>query len=111
MSPKSAIVFGASGVFGWAFVNEMLGGYPSTSTRSRVHALFNRPIPRDETAWPDDGRLNIMSGIDLLSSNVEDTSLAMRRQAPDVANVTHAYFLGEFPGMFCASSAARCSLT
>ncbi|KAF6814858.1 sirq protein [Colletotrichum sojae] len=93
MSSKSAVVFGASGVSGWAFVSEILGGYPSTVTWSRVHALFNRPIPRDETAWPDDERLNVMSGIDLLNSSVEEISAAMRSQAPDIANVTHAYFL------------------
>ncbi|CAN9135381.1 unnamed protein product [Alternaria alternata] len=64
---KSAIVFGASGVTGWSFVNEILSDYPKKNTWKRVHALTNRPLSPLQTQWPEDSRLNLVSGLDLLS--------------------------------------------
>ncbi|TDZ17350.1 Short chain dehydrogenase sirQ [Colletotrichum orbiculare MAFF 240422] len=93
MPGKAAIVFGASGVSGWAFVNELLQDYPAPGTWSKVYAHFNRPVSREETLWPNDDRLNVISGVDLLGSSVEEISNALRAQAPDIAEVTHAYFL------------------
>ncbi|KZL65982.1 SirQ protein [Colletotrichum tofieldiae] len=93
MPPKSAVVFGATGVSGWAFVNELLHDYPAPATWGTVHALCNRPIDREKLLWPNDDRLNIVSGINLLNSSHEDLVTEFKNKVPGVEKITHAYFL------------------
>ncbi|KAI0006850.1 hypothetical protein F4779DRAFT_546074 [Xylariaceae sp. FL0662B] len=93
MGSKSALVFGASGISGWAFVNEILNDYPSQGTWGRVHALVNRPISRETLLWPDDARLNLVSGIDLLRSTQEELEAVLKNKVPDIDKVTHVYYL------------------
>ncbi|OHE91117.1 SirQ [Colletotrichum orchidophilum] len=93
MAPKSAIVFGASGVSGWAFVNQLLNDYPSQGTWGQVHALFNRPLSREKLVWPNTERLSIVSGVDLLGSSQEELTATLKSQVPGIEKVTHAYFL------------------
>ncbi|TVY40125.1 Short chain dehydrogenase, partial [Lachnellula occidentalis] len=89
---KSALVFGASGVSGWAFVNEMLHDYPKIGTWEKVHALTNRPLKHSDSLWLDDDRLNIVSGIDLLKGSQEDVEAALR-SIDGIKNVTHVFYL------------------
>jgi hypothetical protein len=91
---KSALIFGASGVTGWAFVNEILHDYPKKGIWTRVHALTNRPLKQSDSLWPQDKRLNIVSGIDLLKGNQEELEDALK-QVEGIEKVTHVYYLGE----------------
>lgn len=90
---KSALVFGASGVTGWSFVNEILNDYPAENVWKRVHALTNRPLSQEQSQWPSDPRLNIVSGIDLLEGTQEELESTLKERIPDVSEVTHVYYL------------------
>lgn len=93
---KSALIFGASGVTGWAFVNEILHDYPKKGTWSKVHALTNRPLKQNDSLWPKDDRLNIVSGIDLLKGTQEELETEIAK-IEGVKDVTHVYYLGAYP--------------
>ncbi|KAK0388033.1 hypothetical protein NLU13_4277 [Sarocladium strictum] len=89
---KVAIVFGASGVSGWSFVNEILNDYPKKGVWSGVLALTNRPLTVEESFWPPDDRLSITSGINLL----EDSPETIQKKLSDIAGikkVTHLIYL------------------
>ncbi|KAL1596473.1 hypothetical protein SLS60_009119 [Paraconiothyrium brasiliense] len=90
---KSALVFGASGVTGWSFINEILNDYPEPKIWKRVHALTNRPLSQEQSQWPTDLRLNIVSGIDLLEGSQEALESTIKQKIPDVSEVTHVYYL------------------
>ncbi|RDW61587.1 hypothetical protein BP5796_11479 [Coleophoma crateriformis] len=90
---KSALIFGASGVTGWAFVNEILHDYPQKGTWKKVHALTNRPLKQSDSLWPADERLDIVSGIDLLKGSQADLDAAIKEQVKGVEEVTHVYYL------------------
>lgn len=90
----AALVFGATGISGWAFVNEILNQYPSQGTWDKVHALANRPISRETLLWPDDARLNLVSGIDLLGSTQEELEAGLKDMIPGIEKVTHVFYLG-----------------
>ncbi|KAG9230628.1 hypothetical protein BJ875DRAFT_498972 [Amylocarpus encephaloides] len=89
---KSALIFGASGVSGWAFVNEILHDYPKKGTWRKVHALTNRPLRKSDSLWPDDERLNIVSGIDLLEGSQENLESALGT-IDGIKEVTHVYYV------------------
>jgi len=93
-TPKSALIFGASGVTGWAFVNEILHDYPKKGVWKKVHALTNRPLKQSDSLWPNDSRLKIVSGIDLLKGSQDDLEKELRG-IEGVEEVTHVYYLGE----------------
>ncbi|KAI1500240.1 hypothetical protein F5X99DRAFT_386906 [Biscogniauxia marginata] len=90
---KTALVFGASGISGWAFVNEILHDYPKKGIWGKAHALTNRPLPRESSYWPDDPRLNIVSGIDILGGSQDDLEKAIKEKIPDVNQVTHVFYM------------------
>lgn len=90
---KSALVFGASGVTGWSFINEILQDYPKSGTWRRAHALTNRPLSQEQSQWPNDPRLNIVSGIDLLAGSQKDLETELQSKITDISEVTHVYYL------------------
>lgn len=92
-----ALVYGASGISGWAIVNAILNDYPSKDTFTKVSALVNRPLTREMALWPDDPRLQIVSGIDLLKGSQEDLEKTIKDKVPDVDTVTQVYFYCSFP--------------
>jgi len=94
---KHALVFGASGIFGWGVVNEILKGYPSKTTFSRVSALTNRPLSREASQWPEDPRLFTASDIDVLKGSQHDLETTLRERIPEIETVTQFFF-------FCESS-------
>lgn len=90
-----ALVFGASGINGWAITNALLSGYPSPDAFSRVTALTNRPLSRDVAQWPESEKLQLVSGIDLLAEGgIESIKKELQTRIRDVSNVTHVYFCG-----------------
>jgi nucleoside-diphosphate-sugar epimerase len=91
---KSVLVFGASGVSGWAFVNELLHDYPRPGIWKRIHALTNRPLPPSSSLWPCSPKINLISGIDLLSGSQEDLEAELKI-VDGIEEVTHVFYLGE----------------
>lgn len=86
-----ALVFGASGISGWAVVKEALS-YPTTTTFDHVTALTNRPLTIADAHWPDDARLQLASGIDLTDS-VEKVANALKEKVGNIGTVTHVFLL------------------
>lgn len=92
---KRALVFGASGVTGWSFVNEILNDYPQKGTWDAVVAMTNRPLKLQDSLWPSDARLQIVSGIDLLKGSQDDLESSIEEKVNDLGGITHVYYLGE----------------
>ncbi|KAK1817958.1 hypothetical protein LTR12_007592 [Friedmanniomyces endolithicus] len=90
---KRALVFGASGVTGWSFVNEILHAYPEKGVWDGVVAMTNRPLKQEDSLWPADQRLQIVSGVDLLKGTQSDLESALKQKVTDVDQVTHVYYL------------------
>ena len=91
---KRALVFGASGVTGWSFVNEILNDYPKKGIWEGVVAMTNRPLKQEDSFWPSDSRLQIISGVNLLASQ-EEIEGALKDKVKEVDKVTHVYYLGK----------------
>ncbi|KAK7926624.1 hypothetical protein PG985_003622 [Apiospora marii] len=95
MPENHAIVFGASGLIGWAMVDQLLATYPTPGTFASVTAVANRPIDLAEAHWPEPeaGRphLRLVSGVDLRGDAI---SLAdtLRQQVPNADKITHIYY-------------------
>jgi len=96
---KHALVFGASGISGWALVNEIVHDYPAKGVFNKVTALTNRPLSLAVSQWPDDARLNIVSGIDLLNGGQQVLEAEIKSKVPHIEEVTHVYYLGEFKSL------------
>lgn len=91
-SPKHALVFGASGITGWAIVNAILNGYPTPESFSQVTALTNRPLSLEASQWPISDKLELVSGIDLLHGDQATLESTLKQSVPKVDQVTHVYF-------------------
>lgn len=87
-----ALVYGASGVTGWAIVNQILNGYPNTNTFTRVTALTNRPLSPQAAQWPKSEKLRVVSGLDLLKGSQGELEEGMKQKISDIEDVTHVYF-------------------
>lgn len=93
---KRALVFGASGVTGWSFVNEILNDYPKQGVWDGVVAMTNRSLKQEDSFWPADSRLQIVSGVDLLGSQ-EEIETALKEKVEGIEKITHVYYLGKQP--------------
>ena len=90
-----ALVFGSTGVQGWAVVNELLNGYPSPDAFEKVTALSNRPVP-DNVLWQKSQKLQIVSGIDLLTEHgQEGLERDMQKNISGIESVTHVFYFGK----------------
>jgi hypothetical protein len=102
MDPQSetqghhAVVFGCSGINGWSLVNQLLSGYPSAGTFSKITAIANRPFTAEDAHWPADRRLEIVTDIDLLAGDDETLSKAMADRVTSVDTVSHVYYAGDY---------------
>ncbi|KAL9088367.1 MAG: hypothetical protein Q9159_003141 [Coniocarpon cinnabarinum] len=85
-----ALVFGASGVSGWAIAKECLK-YPTPETFHRVTALTNRPLAHEDSLLPTDSRLHLASGVDLTQS-VSAVQALLKEKVALVETVTHVFF-------------------
>lgn len=91
---RTALVFGASGITGWAILRETLK-YPTTSTFHKVIGLTNRPLDRSKSFLPEDSRLAIFPGVDLTAA-VDDVA-AKLASIDGIKDVTDVYFAGTVP--------------
>ena len=87
-----ALVFGASGITGWAIVNNILEGFPSPDAFNKVTALTNRPLPAEVAQWPQSDKLQVVSGIDLLKGDQKALEETIKSQVSEISKVTHVYF-------------------
>lgn len=100
MSAKSnhAIVFGASGLIGWAVVDQLLSLYPHEGNFAKVTAVTNRPLNFEETQWPElDSRrpeLQLVSGIDLRQGDGAALAESLKQAVKDIGSITHIFYLG-----------------
>nr|OQO26168.1 hypothetical protein B0A51_03887 [Rachicladosporium sp. CCFEE 5018] len=90
---KRALIFGASGVTGWSFVNELLNDYPKKGVWDGVVAMTNRPLKQEDSLWPADSRLQIVSGIDLLKGSQADLEASLKTRVKTIDKITHVYYL------------------
>ncbi|PWY90982.1 hypothetical protein BO70DRAFT_82393 [Aspergillus heteromorphus CBS 117.55] len=92
-----AIVYGASGLIGWALINQLLSPYPEIGTFSKVTAITNRPLDLSETLWPepDSNRpdLQLVSGIDLRGCDGPALAENLKQAVQGIEGVTHIYYL------------------
>jgi hypothetical protein len=98
-----ALVFGASGISGWAIVNQILSDYPAKGVFSAVTALTNRPLPAEYALWPKDSRLDVVSGLDLMKGSQEDLEASMKEKIKGIENVTQVFY-------FCKSASTTTHL-
>ena len=88
--PLHALVFGASGISGWAIVKEALN-YPSKRTFASVTGLTNRPLSLPDASLPSDSRLQLASGVDLTASSDSIVDL-LKSKVPHIQDITHVFF-------------------
>jgi len=93
-SGNHALIFGGTGIQGWAVTNELLNGYPSADKFAKVTALANRP-PSGNMLWPKNDKLQVVSGIDLLNEGGQEAlEKQMKEKVPGIEAVTHVFFFG-----------------
>jgi hypothetical protein len=90
-SNLNALVFGASGITGWAIVKTALE-YPTRDTFSRIIGLTNRSLSLKDSYLPSDPRLSLKSGVDL-SGDVDSIVKALK-EIRNIEETTHVYFTG-----------------
>lgn len=87
-----ALVFGASGITGWAITNSALF-YPTPTTFSRVVGFTSRPLSLEASGFPSDPRLQLYAGLDLS----QDTASIVEylKKVENIEDITHVYFAGK----------------
>lgn len=102
-----AIVYGASGLIGWALVDQLLSPYPHAGSFSKVTAVTNRPLNFSETCWPEPDShrpdLQLVSGINLRHGDEATLADSLKEVAKDVENVTHIFYLGMSSLQYCCT--------
>ncbi|KAK7421634.1 hypothetical protein QQX98_002101 [Neonectria punicea] len=81
-----ALVFGATGLLGWAVVDQLLAHSPPFAS---VTAVSNRPVAASDARWPPSSSLRLVSGVDLRDDALADQ---LRREVDDIARVTHVFY-------------------
>lgn len=93
-----AIVYGASGIIGWAIVDQLLRSYLDAGTFEKVTAVTNRPLDLTETQWPQSSPespgLQLVSGVDLRSGDGAALADSLTKAVEDIETVTHIFYLG-----------------
>ncbi|OHF00630.1 hypothetical protein CORC01_03947 [Colletotrichum orchidophilum] len=90
-----AIVFGASGLLGWATVEQLLSNYPAKGSFDKVTAVMNRPLSESDSFWPRDSpnrpRLQLASGVNL-TGTLDDLTSQLKGKIDAVETVTHVFY-------------------
>ena len=96
---KHALVIGASGLIGWAVVDQLLQPYPSPSPFGKITALVNRPLRKEDALWPEESpdrpTLSLTSGVNLQCEDDEFERL-LKEKVPDAECITHVFYFGEY---------------
>lgn len=62
--------------------------------------MTNRPLRQEDSLWPADPRLHIVSGVDLLKGTQEELEQALKSKVKGIEDVTHVYYLGKHSSLF-----------
>ncbi len=93
-----AIVFGASGIIGWAVVDQLLSRYAGSESFAKVTAVTNRHVELSDSYWPEPDlnrpALQLVSGIDIRCSDGITLAHSLKQAVDDIGSVTHIYYLG-----------------
>lgn len=108
MADKHALVFGASGITGWAVVNELLAESTDAQRFRTVTALTNCPLPSSVSRWPENLKLKVISGIDLLKGSQMDLENDIRNKVMDISGVTHVFFNCKRGPLICTRIHTKC---
>jgi hypothetical protein len=92
-SSHQALIFGASGITGWAITNSALS-YPSPTNFSRITGLTSRHLSLADAQFPSDPRLRLYAGLDL--SKDAETITKYLSTIEGIAGVTHVFFAGKY---------------
>ncbi|KAJ2895273.1 hypothetical protein MKZ38_006738 [Zalerion maritima] len=88
-----ALVFGASGITGWAITNAILNGYPTPETFESVTALTNRPLSPEAAQWTRSPKLQAISGIDILTPKGQGAlEEELKAKVKNIGSISHVYF-------------------
>lgn len=87
-----ALVFGASGISGWAILDEITS-YPTSTTFAKITGLSNRPLTLEQAYLPNDSRLSLVNGIDLTKS-VPEVVQMLKDKVEDMQTISHVFFTG-----------------
>jgi hypothetical protein len=88
---KHALVFSASGISGWAVLNQALS-YPTRTTFDQITGLTNRPLSLEDACLPVDPRLQLASGVDMTGS-VDSVISSLKEKVKNVESTTHVFFM------------------
>ncbi|KAK0777664.1 hypothetical protein LTR75_015888 [Friedmanniomyces endolithicus] len=85
---RQALVFGASGITGYALLKQLLV-YPTPTTFSRVIGLTRRSLRTDVAQLPDDHRIELYSDLDLTD---REQTLFHLQHIPGIKETTHVFY-------------------
>ena len=98
-SETHALVFGASGVAGWAVVDQILENYPKQGTFASVTALVNRPLNIADSGWPistpSRPQLDLVAGVDLTTGTADVFTALLKEKVKNVSKATHVFYFGK----------------
>lgn len=87
-----ALIFGASGISGWAILNEITQ-YPTPQSFAKITGLSNRPLTIGQAYLKHDPRLQLVTGIDLTKS-IPDVVQMLKEKVEDAHTISHVFFTG-----------------
>jgi hypothetical protein len=72
-----------------------LDGYPTADTFASVTALTNRPLSIEDALWTESPKLDVVSGLDLLTSKGQaGLEAELKERVKHAGEITHLYFFG-----------------
>lgn len=98
---RVALVFGASGITGWAILRE--ASHPTNTSFRRIVGLSNRPIDPSQLLLLDSTRITLASGVDL-NAGVDQVTAGLSG-IDGIEHVTDVFFAGRY------RTSRHCSIT
>jgi hypothetical protein len=100
MTGHHALIYGASGITGWAIVNQLLQNNANSDQFSRVTALTNRPLDHKDTLWPQSAKLLLTTANIMHEGGQKGLENDLKSKVKDISTVTHVYFFGRQNTLF-----------
>lgn len=94
MPGNHALIYGATGIQGWAIASQLLKGYPTEDSFGKITALTNRPLS-EGVLWPESKKFQVVSGLDLLNKGGQEAlEKDMKERIAGIETVSHVFFGG-----------------
>lgn len=94
-----ALIFGASGLAGWAVVDQLLSNYPAPGTFSTVTALLNCPLIVEDPFLPvgkigeESPKFDLISGVYSMKGGVDEFAGGPERRSGMKLRVLPTFFI------------------